>query len=455
MNTASLSISYIHRSSARSIVSFGFPIVCVLFSQMTQAVNPPPDGGYPNYNTAEGQNALFNTDTSNPLTGRGNTATGWYALFSNENGNYCTAVGAGALALNRSDDNTAVGALAMMFSDGGVLNTAVGTQALTYNGLGSWNSAVGGFTLFLNRTGVANSAFGYQALYSNDSGSAGLANGNSAFGFNALAFNVDGGSNNAFGTQALEYNVDGYVNNAFGVNALWYNIDGAANVAIGDSALADNVSGSLNTVVGTLAGSDVEGNDNIYIGATSGLPGGGSESQTIRIGDPQAILASYIAGIDGATVDPDTSTPVFVDANGKLGTIVSSERFKDDIRPMDKASEVILELQPVTFHYKKELDPKAIPQFGLVAEDVAKVNPNLVVRDRNGDIKTVRYEAVNAMLLNEFLKEHRKVEQLKKDFESKLAEQQRRIEALTSSLEKVNARLEASKPTSQVVLKDL
>src|SRR6266511_1130883 len=404
MNTASLSISYIHRSSARSIVSFVFPIVCVLFSQMTQAVNPPPDGGYPNYNTAEGQNALFNTDTSNPLTGRGNTATGWYALFSNENGNYCTAVGAGALALNRSDDNTAVGALAMMFSDGGVLNTAVGTQALTYNGLGSWNSAVGGFTLFLNRTGVANSAFGYQALYSNDSGSAGLANGNSAFGFNALAFNV---------------------------------------------------SGSLNTVVGTLAGSDVEGNDNIYIGATSGLPGGGSESQTIRIGDPQAILASYIAGIDGATVDPDTSTPVFVDANGKLGTIVSSERFKDDIRPMDKASEVILELQPVTFHYKKELDPKAIPQFGLVAEDVAKVNPNLVVRDRNGDIKTVRYEAVNAMLLNEFLKEHRKVEQLKKDFESKLAEQQRRIEALTSSLEKVNARLEASKPTSQVVLKDL
>jgi len=204
------------------------------------------------------------------------------------------------------------------------------------------------------------------------------------------------------------------------------------------------------------------GNSNIYIGNL----GVATESGTIRIGDSQT--ATFIAGISGeSAVGGDA---VFVTATGKLGTItaISSERFKDEIKPMDNTSEAILALKPVTFRYKKELDPKRIPQFGLVAEEVEKVNPDLVKRDRDGNLQTVRYEAVNAMLLNEFLKEHQKFEeqlckaqeqeaaivQLKQDFQSKFAEQQKQIKALTSGLEKVNNQLELSKPAPQVVVSD-
>ncbi len=146
-----------------------------------------------------------------------------------------------------------------------------------------------------------------------------------------------------------------------------------------------------------------------------------------------------------------TGAAVQVNAAGQLGTAPSSQRFKDEIKPMDKASEAILVLKPVTFRYKHEIDPKNIPQFGLVAEEVEKVNPDLVVRDKEGKPYSVRYEAVNAMLLNEFLKEHRKVEQLTKDFQSKFTEQQKQIETLTAGLQKVSTQLEASKPAPQVV----
>jgi hypothetical protein len=152
-------------------------------------------------------------------------------------------------------------------------------------------------------------------------------------------------------------------------------------------------------------------------------------------------------------------TPVFINANGQLGTTPSSARFKDEIKPMDKVSEAILALKPVTFRYKKELDPDGNRQFGLVAEDVAKVNPDLVIRDAEGKVYTVRYEAVNAMLLNEFLKEHRTIEeqkatiaQLKQDFQSRLAEQQKQIQALTAGLQKVSTHLELSKPAAQTVV---
>src|SRR5438132_10754591 len=150
-----------------------------------------------------------------------------------------------------------------------------------------------------------------------------------------------------------------------------------------------------------------------------------------------------------------------IDSTGKLGTVVSSARFKDEIKPMDKASEVILALEPVTFRYKPELDPNGIPQFGLVAEEVEKVNPDLVVRDEDGKINTVRYEAVNAMLLNEFLKAHRKLEeqeatiaQQRKDFEARITEQQKQIEALTAGLQKVSDQLEVSKAAPQLVAND-
>src|SRR5438876_9456696 len=143
MNSTCLSRTSMHRSAGRLALFLRLLIACTALSQMAYAITPPPDGGYPNFNTAEGQNALFNIETNNPLTGLGNTATGWYALFSNENGNYCSAVGAGALALNRADDNTAIGALALMLNDLGVLNTAVGANAMVYNYIGSWNTAVG------------------------------------------------------------------------------------------------------------------------------------------------------------------------------------------------------------------------------------------------------------------------------------------------------------------------
>jgi predicted ribosome quality control (RQC) complex YloA/Tae2 family protein len=185
------------------------------------------------------------------------------------------------------------------------------------------------------------------------------------------------------------------------------------------------------------------GSGNVYIGV--GILGIAGESD-----------ACYIGGIFGQT--SASGIPVVINSNNKLGTSTSSKRFKEEITAMGKASEALLALKPVTFRYKKEIDPAGTPQFGLVAEDVEKVNPDLVARDRDGKPYTVRYEAVNAMLLNEFLKEHRKneeqesaISQLKQDFRAKLAEQQRQIEALTAGLQKVSAQLEASKPTRRVV----
>jgi DNA-directed RNA polymerase specialized sigma54-like protein len=165
----------------------------------------------------------------------------------------------------------------------------------------------------------------------------------------------------------------------------------------------------------------------------------------------------YIGNIFGQSVDPATATFAIVDTNGKLGTQLSSRRFKQDIKPMDEASEAILALKPVTFHYKS--DTKGTPQFGLIAEEVAEVSPDLVVRDKNGEILTVRYDQVNAMLLNEFLKEHKRMEELKSDFQATIAQQQKEIQALTAQLkeqatqiQKVSARIETSGPAPKVVL---
>jgi uncharacterized coiled-coil protein SlyX len=211
------------------------------------------------------------------------------------------------------------------------------------------------------------------------------------------------------------------------------------------------------------------GSLNIDIGNT----GVAAEANTIRVGTVGSQSNTYIAGISGVAVAGGVG--VIVDDNGHLGTVVSSERFKDAIKPMDKASEAILALKPVTFRYRKEFDPEGIPQFGLVAEEVAKVNPDLVVHDEQGKPYSVRYEAVNAMLLNEFLKEHRRIEeqdcrtkeqeatiaqlkstlaQKEKDFQKAIAKQQKQIKAIARGLEDVNNQLEASKPARQVVAND-
>jgi hypothetical protein len=276
----------------------------------------------------------------------------------------------------------------------------------------------------------------------------------------------DGGNTNgntAEGTQALFSNTTGNANTATGVGALYKNTTGTGNTATGMAALGSNTTGFSNTAIGARALLSATGNDNVALGDSAGeslttgdnnidigynVFGVKGESNTIRIGNPD-IRATYIMGICGQTVVGGAA--VFVDSSGKLGTMSASTRFSHEIKPMDKASEAILTLKPVTFRYKQEIDPRSIRQFGLIAEEVEKVDPDLVGRDEKGKVYSVRYDAVNAMLLNEFLKEHRKVEQLTKDFESKLAEQQKQIEALTAGLQKVSAQLEASKPAPQVV----
>ena len=304
------------------------------------------------------------------------------------------------------------------------------------------------------RSGIGNTATGMGALQNNTTG-----NYNTATGYRALFSNTSGTSNVGEGAYALGDNTTGDANIAIGSSALFDNTTGTANVAVGSGALTNNSTGIGNTALGYNAGSSLStGNYNIDIGFN--VTGVRNEANTIRIGDVQT--TTFIAGISGATVA--SGVTVIIDTDGHLGTIVSSRDFKDAIKPMDKASEAILALKPVTFHYKQEIDPQGIPQFGLVAEDVEAVNPDLVVRDKEGKVNTVRYEAVNAMLLNEFLKEHRKIEEQQATIaqvkstaakqEATIARQQKQIETLTEGLQKVSAQLEESKPAPQIVLND-
>jgi hypothetical protein len=228
---------------------------------------------------------------------------------------------------------------------------------------------------------------------------------------------------------------------AVGAGALFTNTSGNGNTAVGVSALHNNDTGSGNTAIGASAGSSITGSFNICVGQS--VFGAAGEDNTIRIGDnlpdTQGDSACYVGGIYNQLIDGGSALAVGIDNTGKLGAAPSSRRFKQDVKPMDKASEAILALKPVTFHYKS--DAKNRPCFGLIAEEVAEVNPDLVVRNKNGEIWTVRYEQINAMLLNEFLKEHRKVEQLEEQ-----------VEKLTAGLQKVTAQLEVSKPAPQTVL---
>jgi endosialidase-like protein len=285
---------------------------------------------------------------------------------------------------------------------------------------------------------------------------------NTAIGGNALSRETTGGCNTAVGKDALCSNTTGGSNAAYGVNALKSNITGSRNTALGDSAGIFLTKGDRNIFIGNGAGINLTaGDQNIYIAHI----GVASESDTIRIGDWRQSRI-FISGIRGVTTGSGDAAPVVIDSAGQLGTLSSSRRFKKEIKPIDKASETILALKPVTFRYKS--DNTGTPQFGLIAEEVAAVNPDLVMRDENGEIYTVRYDAVNAMLLNEFLKEHRKVEALqasfaqqqkdfqataaqqRKEFESKIAQQQKQIEALTAGLQKVNAQVQTNRPAPQL-----
>ena len=365
--------------------------------EMAQAVVPAPDGGYPGGNTAEGQNALFSL-----TTGGFNTAVGFLSLRGNATGQLNTAIGAGALLSNTTgEENTANGAAALLSNMGGPFNTANGAFALFSNISGSFNTATGDSALYGNTTGTDNTANGFDALASNNVGGF-----NTATGSSALFNNTTGIGNTASGSAALFNNNEGNNNTASGDYALYVNTTGNFNTGIGSAALDNNTTGSGNIALGPFAGNSVT-----------------TASSVICIGNQGANVdnSCFIGHIRNVTTANANAIPVVIDSAGQLGTASSSRRFKNEIKPMDSASEVILALKPVTFHYKS--DKTSTPQFGLIAEEVAEANPDLVVRDEKGEIYTVRYDAVNAMLLNEFLKEHRKVKeqeatitQLTKDF---------------------------------------
>jgi len=325
-----------------------------LLPPMARAVDPPPDGSYPNGNTAEGEDALFSLTT-------------------------------------------------------GFDNVAIGYEAL-----------------FRNTTGIENTGSGYRALYSNTTGT----------------------RNTATGNGALSRNTTGGNNTADGLHGLFLTTTGKRNTGVGAFVLSANTLGSDNIALGYNAGASLtNGNYNIDIGN----PGVAGESGTVRIGTVKQ-TKTFIAAIYGVTTANANAVPVVIDSAGQLGTVNSSARFKDGIARMDQASEAVLALKPVTFHYKS--DATHTPQFGLIAEEVAKVNPDLVVRDENGEIYTVRYDAVNAMLLNEFLKEHRNVAEQQStiaDLKTTVVQQQKQIEALTTGLQKVTTQVESNQTAPRVV----
>jgi hypothetical protein len=423
MKRSKLSIQFKFTPALLIIFTLGSFAIC----QSVDAVVPAPDGGYPGFNTAEGTNALKNL-----TTGIGNAAVGWYSLFSNTDGSFNTGVGAGTLALNTGGNNTAVGGAALLSNTTGIDNTAVGVTALVSNSTGYLNTATGVNALSGNTVGVANNAFGWGTLLSNTTGT-----NNNAIGVRALQNNTEGSANVAVGEQVLLNNTNGGGNTAIGFQALFGN-NGDTNTAIGYAALLNNTTGVGNTALGAGAGTNVTTAGGVLcLGHI-----GGNVSNT-----------TWISGVAGVTPQSFTTAPVIVSDGGQLGTVVSSERFKKDIASMDKTSEAILSLRPVTFHYK--MDTNGTPQFGLIAEEVGKVNPALVLTDKDGKPYTVRYEAVNAMLLNEFLKEHRTVQEQGQEVQKQaatIAKLQKQIQALTSGLQKVSAEVQMGNPAPSVVL---
>ena len=395
--TSSHQPSAINYKLILAVLALGF----LALSPIVQAVSPVPDGGYPGLNTAEGQSALLSLST-----GTANTAVGWFSLKSNTDGTFNTGVGAGTLLSN------------------------VGNQS---TGEGVNNTAIGAATLLLNTTGFDNTANGAFALLSNTTG-----HNNCAFGANALVANSTGSFNIALGWGALTANTNGEQNIGIGFDALGQATSAVGNVAIGSLALVNNTTGQANVALGSSAGISVNN-------ATSHVICIGAFGQSVD-------NSCYIGNIWN---QPGGSQAVYVNADGKLGALVSSRRFKDEIKPMAQASEVIYSLKPVSFRYKREIEPTRAPSVGLIAEDVGNVSPDLVVRDKDGKPYSVRYDQVNAMLLNEFLKEHGTVQRQ----DATIAELKKEIAGLSEAvkdqaaqIQKVSAHLEMNQSTKTVVL---
>ena len=377
-----------------------------------------------------GENALLNL-----TTGTFNTAVGFFALENNDLGNYNTAIGAGAFFATADS----------------MMNTAVGAGALLLNTGGTNNTATGAFALINNRSGTGNTAIGNQALQDNvDAG------GNTAVGSLAMLANTDGSFNTSLGDNVLRSNITGAHNTAVGASALFSTAASDANTAVGDFALFSLDGGSNNLAFGRNAGWLLESGDgNLYIGADAGIT---SESNH-----------TYIANINTTSVSGGGTDTVTVDlTTGLLGHLSSSRRYKEEIQPMNAASETLYRLKPVTFRYKKEINPRQTLEYGLVAEDVADVDADLAIRNKDGEIESVRYTAVNAMLLNEFLKEHSRVEELKsamaqqrEDFEAAIVQQRKATEALVArvneqeaQIQKVSAKTEVGNSGSQMLVEN-
>ena len=284
------------------------------------------------------------------------------------------------------------------------------------------------------------------------------ADSNTAVGLNALRLNTTGGANTAVGVNALYDNTTGGTHTAVGFSALSNTIASGTfigNTAVGSLALLNDTTGNGNVAVGWGAGLGLTtGSNNVYLGAGTTAGAAGESNRT------------YIRNVHDTT---SSNRSVYVNPDGRMGTLSSSCRYKEEIKPMDQASEVLYRLKPVTFRYKKEIDGTQALSFGLIAEEAAGISPDLITRDRDGNAETVRYEAINAMLLNEFLKEHKKVEEQQANItqlnskmakqEAVIAHQQKGMEVLTAKLkeqaaqiQKVSAQVEISKPATKVVL---
>jgi hypothetical protein len=377
-------------------------LACFGLAPMAQAVGPDTDGSIAGANNGEGIGVLVSR-----TSGVWNTGTGFEAL------NHLTA----------GNQNTATGLRALFSDTNGGFNTATGVLSLFSNTSGFFNNATGAYSLAHNTDGSSNTANGYSALY----------------------FNTEGNQNTATGFAALYRNINGGLNTATGYGALYNNTTGSTNTANGRQALFDNTTGIRNTALGVNAGYNVTGSGNVCIGAD--VLGVAAIDNTTWIGNIYTTVQPVVG------VDPDSVT---VNSAGRLGRgAVSSRRYKHDIKLMGKASEALFKLKPVSFRYKEEFDSTQTLAFGLIAEEVAEVYPDLVGRNPEGQPESVRYEQINAMLLNEFLKEHRKVEQQERkmqELEATVAQLAATVKEQDSKIQRVSAQLEVNKTAPQIVL---
>jgi hypothetical protein len=371
------------------------------------------------YNTAVGSSVMPSVSSMY------NTGVGYGSLDSLTTGTNNTAVGAAALASDSvGGDNTAVGSAALGYNLG-TANTAVGANALPNNSDGTYNTAVGVEALFENTTGNDNVGIGRKALYNNSTGSY-----TTAVGAYALSASTTGGYDTGFGAYTLNDNTSGSGNTAFGYAALRSTTTGSNNIGFGYQSLYQDATGSNNIAMGYQAAYNLyNGSNTIEIGSL----GGAGDNNLIRIGSTQS--ATFIAGVAGAQV---TGSAVYVTSSGQLGVLASSERYKTDVVSIGASTERLQQLRPVSFHLKT--DPKGAVQYGLIAEEVDTVYPELVIRDDKGQIQGVRYEELAPMLLNEVQRQAAEIRELK----TQLAE-------LNDLKKELHAAVRQLKPTDNIV----